>query len=97
MSKYSDYLRQDQRLVILRILSEMPGYRANSSVLFNVLGEYGHSPSRDQVKTEIHWLGEQGLLTFEDLSGLLIAKITERGLDVTQANIVVPGVKKPGA
>ena len=28
---FAQHLRQDQRLVMLRILSEMPSYRANSS------------------------------------------------------------------
>lgn len=95
--KYSEYLRQDQRLVILRILCEMPSYTANSSVLYNILGEYGHSPSRDQVKTEINWLADQGLVTVEDIGGLLIARVTEHGQDVAQGRTTVTGVKRPGA
>ncbi len=35
---YSDFISQDRRLVILRILAEMPTYQANSSVLHTVLG-----------------------------------------------------------
>ncbi|PRW19491.1 hypothetical protein CSB95_7205 [Pseudomonas aeruginosa] len=36
-SNYSDFISQDRRLVILRILAEMPTYQANSSVLHTVL------------------------------------------------------------
>jgi Fe2+ or Zn2+ uptake regulation protein len=97
MSKFADYLREDQRLVILRVLCEMPSYTANSSVLFNLLGRYGHSPSRDQVKTELHWLDEQGLITIDDVSDVLVAKITERGQDVANGRTKAPGVKRPGA
>jgi DNA-binding PadR family transcriptional regulator len=97
MSKFAEFLREDQRLVLLRVLSEMPSYTANSSVLFNLLGRYGHSPSRDQVKTELHWLSEQGLVTIDDVSDVLIARITERGQDVATGRANAPGVKRPGA
>ena len=97
MTKYAEFLRQDQRLVILRILAEMPSYTANSSVLYEALGHYGHNPTRDQVKTEIRWLEEQGLVSVDDAGGVLVARITERGADVVAARTIVPGVKKPGA
>ncbi|RPN63287.1 hypothetical protein IPC1242_32240, partial [Pseudomonas aeruginosa] len=43
MTPYAEFLRQDMRLVILRLLSEMPGYRANSSMLNAALDHYGHT------------------------------------------------------
>lgn len=97
MNQFATYIREDQRLVILRVLAGMPSYTANSSVLHGALGQVGHNPSRDQVKTEIHWLAEQGLVTVEEVFDLLVARITERGADVAAARTVVPGVKKPGA
>jgi Fe2+ or Zn2+ uptake regulation protein len=97
MNQFANYIREDQRLVILRVLASMPSYTANSSVLHTALGQVGHNPSRDQVKTEIHWLAEQGLVTIEEVFDLLVARITERGADVVAARTVVPGVKKPGA
>lgn len=99
MSKYADYLSADRRLVILRILTEMPTYRANSSVLHTVLNEWGHEPSRDQVKTELRWLEEQQLITLDDVGdgAVLLAKLTERGADVAAGRSRVDGVKRPGA
>ncbi len=94
---FADYLRQDQRLVILRILSELPQYRSNSSVINNLLTQFGHSPSRDQVKAELFWLAEQGLLQLEDLGSVLVVALTERGADVAAGRAVVPGVSKPRA
>ena len=94
---YAQYLKEDQRLVMLRTLNEMPSYTANSSVLHGLLGRFGHNPSRDQVKTELRWLEEQGLVTIDDVNGLLIARISERGSDVASARVIVPGIKKPGA
>lgn len=97
MTKFADYLREDQRLVILRVLVDMPSYRSNSSILYNVLDQFGHSPSRDQVKGEIAWLAEQGLVDVENISDVLIATLTARGQDVARGRVIVPGVKRPGA
>lgn len=97
MSKFADYIQEDMRLVILRILNDMPSYTANSSVLYGVLPRYGHNPSRDQVKSEIRWMEEMRLVEVEIVSDLLVAKISERGADVAMGRAVVPGVKKPGA
>ncbi|ECI3885369.1 ArsR family transcriptional regulator [Salmonella enterica subsp. diarizonae] len=95
--KFVDFLREDWRLVILRILSEMPGYSSNSSVLYSALTQYGHNPSRDQVKTELRWLEEQSLVRVEALESVLVVWLTERGADVAAGRAVVPGVKRPGA
>ncbi len=99
MSKYADFLSEDRRLVILRILTEMPSYRANSSVLHTVLQEWGHEPTRDQVKGELRWLEEQRLVQLDDVAdgAVLLAKLTERGADVAAGRARVDGVKRPGA
>lgn len=99
MTKYADFISQDRRLVILRILAEMPTYRANSSVLHTVLNQWGHEPSRDQVKSELRWLEEQQLVTLDDIAdgSVLLAKLTERGQDVSTGRARVDGVKRPGA
>jgi len=97
MSDFAHFLQQDRRLVILRLLSEMPAYRANSSMLATALEHFGHSPTRDQVKTELHWLAEQGLIKVEDAGPVLVATLIERGADVAAGRAVVPGIKRPGA
>ncbi|MEW6463779.1 MAG: ArsR family transcriptional regulator [Pseudomonadota bacterium] len=93
---YADYLRQDQRLVMLRVLSELPQFRSNSSVIASLLGQFGHHPSRDQVKGDLVWLGEQGLVSIEDIGSVLVVTLTERGGDVAAGRASVPGVRKPG-
>jgi hypothetical protein len=97
MTQYADYLRQDYRLVILRLLVEMTAYRANSSVLTMALDSYGHTLSRDQVKTELNWLAEQGALMLDDIGPVLVATLTERGQDIAAGRARVPGIKRPGA
>lgn len=97
MSKFAEFIRQDIRLVILRLLVDMTAYRANSSVLTMALDSYGHTLSRDQVKTELHWLAEQGALTLEDVGPVLVATLSERGQDIAAGRARVPGIKRPGA
>lgn len=97
MTPYSDFIRQDIRLVILRLLGEMTAYRANSSVLTMALDNYGHTLSRDQVKTELSWLAEQGALTLEDVGPVVVATLSERGQDIAAGRARVHGIKRPGA
>lgn len=89
-------LSEDRRLVILRLLAEVDGYEANSSVLQSALESFGHTMSRDSVHTELAWLSEQGLATSAPLASIVVAKLTARGLDVAQGRATVPGVKRPG-
>lgn len=97
MTAYTDYLRHDIRLVILRLLTDMPGYRANSSVLNTALDHYGHSTSRDQTKTELQWLAEQNAVSLSEVGPVLVATLTERGQDIAAGRARVPGIQRPGA
>jgi hypothetical protein len=95
MDKLAEAWRQHLRIGILRVLASAPAYSANESLLTDALHELGFGATRDQVRTELAWLAEQSLVTLEDLGGLKIATITQRGIDVTEGRAAVPGVKKP--
>lgn len=97
MNNFAVFLAEDRRLVILRVLAELPGYRTNSFLLTTLLGKFGHEPSADQVKTDLAWLQEQGLVSVEVVESVHIATLTTRGADVAAGRAVVPGVKRPGA
>ncbi len=94
---YTEFLKEDRRLVILRLLSEMPSYRSNTSILCAGLDQMGHAATRDQVKTDVEWLAEQSLVKTEDVGSVVVVQLLERGQDVATGRAVVPGVKKPGA
>lgn len=98
MSKsFHERLLEDRRLVLLRILAELPAYRSNSSVLANLIETWGHTVSKDYVKTQLHWLAEQELVKVTDIDGLKLVALTERGHDVALGLASVPGVARPGA
>ncbi|MGO4699817.1 VpaChn25_0724 family phage protein [Dyella sp. 2RAB6] len=98
MKTFADCLREDRRLVILRILSEQPGYRLNSSNLHAGLHHLGVVAARDDVVTDIHWLRDQSLLSLEEVpevGNLYLCTLTSRGADVACGNARVPGVSRP--
>ena len=97
MNNFAKFLAEDRRLVILRVLTALPGYRTNSFLLHTLLGKFGHEPSVDQIKTDLTWLQEQGLVAVEDVEGVYVATLSTRGADVAAGRAVVPGVKRPGA
>ena len=90
-------LQEHQRLVILRLLGEVPGFDLNESILQDGLNAYGLDISRDGLRTQLAWLAEQGLVTLEKLGGTQKAVLTSRGEDVAQGRAVVPGIKRPRA
>ena len=97
MSKtFAERLAEDRRLVILRLLEQTPGYFANESLIHSSLADFGLAVSRDQVRTDLSWLAEQGLATNEDVAGVMVVCATTRGLDTAAGRAIVPGVKRPG-
>jgi repressor of nif and glnA expression len=91
---YAEHVTEHLRITILRLLDESPSMKSNESVIVDAVNEYGFAPSRDKVRTELHWLKEQGLV---DLKGesCLVAGLTARGEDVAKCRVVIPGVKRP--
>jgi hypothetical protein len=93
---WRDHLGEDRRLAILRLLAEAPAYKLNDSILHTVLeNDIGVPATRDQVRGEIAWLGEQGLIAIETAHQLLVATLRERGLEVAKGLATHPGVKRP--
>lgn len=98
MKTFADRLREDRRLVILRLLSEQPGYRFNSSNIRAGLQYLGVLATRDDVATDIHWLRDQGLLQLQaipEVDGLYLCTLTARGAEVVAGDCTVPGVSRP--
>ena len=93
--EFTEMLNADRRLVILRCLSEDPGYDLNESVLQTMLEAIGHNVSRDRIRTDLKWLEEQGLVRLKEIVSVQVASLTSRGLDVAKGRVVVPGVKRP--
>jgi hypothetical protein len=95
MNQYQQMLAEDRRLCILRILEEAGG-TANDSVLHTALEMWGHTKQpRQNIRADLQFLVNCGLLTDEFLKNIQIVTLTQRGLDVAQGRLSVDGVKKP--
>ena len=89
-------MREERRLAMLKLLAKAPGRSANAYVIARSLPQLGHGCTLDQVKTDLAWLAEQGLIKSEDLGGgMVVATLLNRG-DEAQAGLAsIPGVAVP--
>ncbi|TCM61881.1 hypothetical protein EC844_12635 [Acinetobacter calcoaceticus] len=95
---FENHTKEEMRLVMLRLLKELPSYRGNSSTIHGGLDRWGLGFSRDQVKTELYWLRDQSYLEIElDTPEVLVVKLSTRGQDVAEGRINAPGIKRPSA
>lgn len=95
---YERLMAEHRRLSILRALEDPQiGPECNDSILHDiVVREYCIKSSRDQVRTALSWLRDQGLVKLKILEGgTYIAVATQAGNDVALGNSFVPGVKRP--
>jgi len=93
---FAQLVNEDMRLKVLQALEEDPDYSHNEAVIQSVLAAVGHNVSHDRLRTELHWLAEQGLISIDGIAGVLVVKLTTRGEDVALGRARVPGVKRPG-
>ena len=89
-----NHIAEDLRAAVLGLLREA-GCEANDYILRRAVGELGHRPSRDQLRVELAWLAEQGLITTRRAGDFTVARITSRGADVALGRADVPGVRRP--
>jgi hypothetical protein len=93
---FADTLTEHRRLIILRALEDPKiGPTCNDSILQSICNEFGCRTSRDQVKTAVAWLEEQGLVKFKEQGTAYVVTITGRGMEAATGLLTVPGVKRP--
>ena len=93
--RYSNIVTEHLRLAILQVLEQDTDYAHNEIVLQGALEQLGHGVSFDRLRTELAWLGEQGLVAVSEVAGLSLDKLTLRGADAAKGRTDVPGVARP--
>ncbi len=79
----------------LRLLAELPEYRANDIAITDAVRAVGLACTNDQMRGHLAWLEEQRLVTLLDLGGVTVATLTERGADVAAGRSTIAGVQRP--
>ena len=92
---FDQFQTQDRRLVLLRALEAADGYQANNILLQRYMTAVGHRVSADRLAGDLAWLTEMQLVKTAEGEGIIVATLTERGLDVAVGNTRVPGVARP--
>jgi hypothetical protein len=99
MKSFADRLREDRRLVTLRLLLETRGYSLNSSNLHAGLDYLSIKCTRAEVLADLRFLSDNGLVKLEplaDIEGLYGCTLTRAGREVAQGVQEVAGVSTPG-
>lgn len=95
MSNFAQFETEMRRREILVALANDPDYTINEGLLLRVLAEQGIGTSADQLRTDLAWLAEQGLIRLRDIGEVQVAQVLQRGVDVANGAARVPGVARP--
>ena len=86
MTSLAETLAKDRRLVILRLLSEVPGYALSASMLTKAVRSMRHAVYDDTIAADLVMLEQHGLVTREEEphngKTLVFATLTRFGLEV---------------
>lgn len=93
--EFDEYLTEDARLTILKALAGETNVTLNETILTKVLETFGHKRSRDWVRTQILKLAELGAVQTMQAGTVVIATLTQAGLDHVERRSVVSGVARP--
>lgn len=97
---YSDHYNEAARLTILRALAAEVDGRLNESLLSRVLEGYAFKRGRSWLRTQLRWLEQEaGAIVVREVQGvqgaLMIAEITECGMDHVERRQVLDGIQRP--
>ena len=92
---YADHLAANRRLCILQNLIE-DGGSGSETAIEQILLASGHRPglTRDYVREQLKYLADLDAVSIEYFRDkLMVATITERGVNIAHGRITVDGVK----
>lgn len=93
--KYDELMAQDRRLVLLQALIQAPDYAMRETVLIRLLEGQRLAIGRDELRIEMRWLSNLGLVDVEYFGDVQAARITPRGIDVAAGRTLVDGIARP--
>lgn len=95
MNGFGAAMQTAMRLKMLQLLAQANGYSMNHELLQNALGAVGIRATSDQVRAELGWLEQVTTVKLMDVGTLVVAELTERGLDVARGLSIVRGIDRP--
>lgn len=95
MTDYRRFVAEDIRRIVLEELARQPGYRLNDDLIMRVVEAHGHVKPRDYIRAELDWLEKAKAVTLTEVGGIVIAELTERGLEHVERRKLIAGVARP--
>ncbi|MDD5271096.1 MAG: hypothetical protein PHU14_00125 [Methylovulum sp.] len=95
MSTYNEEMTKFRRLAILNLLSGATSYTLHEHHIKSGLANQGQAIGTDGLRSDLQWLGEQGLAYIQKPEGVWVATLTAKGDDVRQGLSHNPGVALP--
>lgn len=81
------------RRALLDLLNDVGGEH-NEDTLSVLLNEMGHRVARRDIRAELAWLADKGLIRAEELGPYLVARILADGRDVADGRLRMDGVSR---
>lgn len=95
MSDYDTFMAEDARLVILKELAKQTNASLNETILQKVLETFGHTRSREWVRTQLRKLEELGAVALVPAGTVMIATLKQAGLDHVERRSLIDGIARP--
>lgn len=92
---FADGMASAARLKMLQLLEKAAGYSLNNNILHTALASMGIRLSSAAVRAELSFLEECGTVKLMDVGTMVVAELTERGLDVARGNSTMRGIDRP--
>jgi hypothetical protein len=92
---FAKFVEKDRRLTVLLALESAAEYSANHFLLNRFCGSMGHSVSMAQTLQDLAWLDTADLLTLAQSNEVIVATLTQNGVDVANGRTTVQGVARP--
>ncbi len=92
---YSEHYDATARLTILRALANETDYRLNDTLLMRTLEAFAIKRGRGYLRNQLRWLEQEAsAVKLHEVGTVMIAELTETGLDHVERRVVLDGVLK---
>lgn len=93
--EYKQLMESERRLVLLQGLLQAPDYALRETVLIRLLEGQRLAIGRDDLRLELRWLSDIGLVDIDYFGDVQAARITPRGIDVASGRTLIDGIARP--
>lgn len=93
---YSDYFDETVRLTLLKALASEADRRLNETMLMRTLEAFAFKRGKGYLRNQLRWLEQEaGAVKLHEIGSVIIAEITDAGVDHVDRRLLLDGVAAP--